>query len=203
MIYKKIDETKKAKLLKNLGTVYAIKTSKGYAIGQVADIEERLGLYICRIFSKLYDDIPTEVDAIIENQEDYVLIVNLPSMAHWRIKQAIVIDKYAIPSSYKTPEYTKCNTTRMGILGPMKFWYIIPNYLPLCEFIPLDEWIKNVLNKSINDSSWKDDFKKLNNSSIVSGSYLIEMLENGWCLDSWLPSDFNLSPTQLINDRLK
>ena len=51
MIYKKIDETKKAKLLKNLGTVYAIKTSKGYAIGQVADIEERLGLYICRIFS--------------------------------------------------------------------------------------------------------------------------------------------------------
>ena len=201
MIYKKIDETKKAKLLKNLGTVYAIKTSKGYAIGQVADIEERLGLYICRIFSKLYDDIPTEVDAIIENQEDYVLIVNLPSMAHWRIKQAIVIDKYAIPSSYKTPEYTKCNTTRMGILGPMKFWYIIPNYLPLCEFIPLDEWIKNVLNKSINDSSWKDDFKKLNNSSIVSGSYLVEMLENGWCLDSWLPSDFNLSPTQLINDR--
>ncbi|MFR7880347.1 MAG: hypothetical protein ACLU5J_01870 [Christensenellales bacterium] len=50
MIYKKIDETKKAKLLKNLGTVYAIKTSKGYAIGQIADIEERLGLYICRIF---------------------------------------------------------------------------------------------------------------------------------------------------------
>lgn len=113
MIYKKIDETKKAKLLKNLGTVYAIKTSKGYAIGQIADIEERLGLYICRIFSKLYDNIPTEVEDIVEKKEDYILIVNLPSMAHWRIKQAIVIGKYAIPSNYETPKYTKCNTTRM------------------------------------------------------------------------------------------
>ena len=111
MIYKKIDETKKAKLLKNLGTVYAIKTSKGYAIGQIADIEERLGLYICRIFSKLYDNIPTEVEDIVEKKEDYILIVNLPSMAHWRIKQAIVIGKYAIPSNYETPKYTKCNTT--------------------------------------------------------------------------------------------
>lgn len=201
MIYKKIDETKKAKLLKNLGTVYAIKTSKGYAIGQIADIEERLGLYICRIFSKLYDNIPTEVEDIVEKKEDYILIVNLPSMAHWRIKQAIVIGKYAIPSNYETPKYTKCNTTRMGVLGPMKFWHIIRNYLPLCEFIPLDEWIKNVLNKSIKDSSWKVDFKNLNNSSIVNGSYLVEMLENGWSLSSWLPSDFDASTTQLINDR--
>lgn len=201
MIYKKIDETKKAKLLKNLGTVYAIKTSKGYAIGQIADIEERLGLYICRIFSKLYDNIPTEVEDIVEKKEDYILIVNLPSMAHWRIKQAIVIGKYAIPSNYENPKYTKCNTTRMGVLGPMKFWHIIPNYLPLCEFIPLDEWIKNVLNKSIKDSSWKVDFKNLNNSSIVNGSYLVEMLENGWSLSSWLPSDFDASTTQLINDR--
>ena len=201
MIYKKIDETKKAKLLKNLGTVYAIKTSKGYAIGQVADIEERLGLYICRIFSKLYDNIPTEVDDIVEAKEDYILIVNLPSMAHWRIKQAIVIGKYAIPSNYETPKYTKCNTTRMGALGPMKFWHIIPNYLPLCEFIPLNEWIKSVLNKSIKDSSWKVDFKNLNNSSIVSGSCLVEMLEIGWSLNSWLPSDFDASTLQLIKDR--
>ena len=201
MIYKKIDETKKAKLLKNLGTVYAIKTSKGYAIGQVADIEERLGLYICRIFSKLYDNIPTEVDDIVEAKEDYILIVNLPSMAHWRIKQAIVIGKYAIPSNYETPKYTKCNTTRMGTLGPMKFWHIIPNYLPLCEFIPLNEWIKSVLNKSIKDSSWKVDFKNLNNSSIVSGSCLVEMLEKGWSLNSWLPSDFDASTLQLIKDR--
>lgn len=36
---------------------------------------------------------------------------------------------------------------------------------------------------------------------IVNGSYLVEMLENGWSLSSWLPSDFDASTTQLINDR--
>ncbi|MDE7100384.1 MAG: hypothetical protein K2O05_00845, partial [Anaeroplasmataceae bacterium] len=56
------------KNLKHVGEVYAIITSKGYAIGQIGGLD-RHGIPICRIFSKLYKEIPKNIEKIIQGKE--------------------------------------------------------------------------------------------------------------------------------------
>ena len=200
MEYETISEEKYNKRAKYLGNVYAIITSKGYALGQVADIEKTEGFYICRIFTKLYKDIPTNIEEIIAKKEDFIVQSFLPSMTRTRIKTAIKVGKYEIPKTYSTPIYTKVNTCFRGALGPMRYWHIVPNYLPLIEAIDTDKWVTEVLHKNIYDSSWKEDYKKLNSGALFWDDGLIEWLEKGYNLDNWLPSDFNKSVNYLWHD---
>jgi hypothetical protein len=188
-----ISLAERQKLEKNLGNVYAIFTSKGYALGQVADIEDRNGIYLCRIFNKLYKVIPENIAEIITGKEDYIVQIMMPGMAHPRVKMAQKLGKYEIPHHYKRPEYVKC-CIAFGvddIDAPMKYWHIVPNYLPVGELISRDEWVVRVLGRNIYDRRWKDDFKKLNPLFIMNGKSLIEKLESGWNLKNWLPFDFH------------
>ncbi|MDE6242158.1 MAG: hypothetical protein K2M08_07045 [Anaeroplasmataceae bacterium] len=64
IVYKEYLKSKK-----HIGEVYAVITSKGYAIAQVAGVNYHGG-EICRIFSKLHKDIPSNIDEIIHQKED-------------------------------------------------------------------------------------------------------------------------------------
>jgi len=182
-----------AKMQKNLGNVYAIITSKGYALGQVADIEDRNCIYLCRIFNKLYKEIPENVADIIAGKEDYIVQIMMPSMTNWRVRMAKLVGKFDIPRHHKKPKHVKSCTAfgGDGSHAPWDYWGVVPNYLPLGNHIPKDEWVIRCLGKDLYDKSWKEDFKKLNPGSIWDGGYLIKRLEQGWSLDTWLPSNFN------------
>lgn len=180
------------KISKKIGEVYAIITSKGYAIGQVAGVEESAGTYICRIFSKLYKEIPLEIEDIIKQKENYLARVHLPSMARTKVKMAKKLGMYAVPDFFKMPEYTK-NDLSFGKEPPFKYWYIVRKYGSMEQFISLSEWVKGVLNKDLYDRSWLEDFIKLNDTSAINGPYLIEKLEEGWSLEKWVPSDIKKS----------
>lgn len=174
---------------KKIGEVYAITTSKGYAIGQVAGVEEAGGTYICRIFSKLYKDIPLEIEDIIKQKENYLARVDLPGMTHYKVKMAKKLGKHEIPDFFKMPEYTKVYFA--SDIPPFRNWFLVREYKSMEYFIPLAEWVKHVLKKDLYDRSWLEDFIKLNDSSAINGSYLIRRLEEGWSLEKWVPSDID------------
>lgn len=190
-----------------IGNVYAIITTKGYAFGQVAGINEEKwsGMYHCRIFSKLYSEIPENISDIIAGKEDYVMQIELPSMARRKFKMAKKIGKFPFPESYMRPKYVRSSLTigEDGSNAPFKRWLVIPDFGTIVERIRIDEWVTKVLGKNLYDETWKDDFKKLNPSSIFNGSMLIEMLENGWKLEKWLPNDFHMNSKYLWAEYVK
>ena len=191
-----------AKRENNIGNVYAIITSKGYALGQVAGIEESDGIFYCRIFKKLYKEIPKNIEQIISQKEDYVIQIMMPSMTHRKYNMAIKLGKYSLPEWFKKPEYVR-TTTAFGGDGshsPMKYWFIIPAYQPLLDFIGIDNWVIDILKKDLYDESWKEDFKKLNPLGVYNGLGLIEILEKDWSLETWVPKDFNLRSAYLWAD---
>ncbi len=181
------------RMSKKIGNVYAIQTSRGMALGQVVDVEKRNGIYLCRIFRKLYALLPENISEIMQTKEDYIIQIMLPSMARGPKKLAIKLGKYDIPSHYKFPDYTKSCTAfgTEATSAPMKYWHIIPDYLALCELVDKDIWITEYLGKDVHDPSWKEEFKKLNPGGIYFADGLIELLESGFDLETWVPSDFD------------
>ena len=128
-----------------IGNVYAIITSKGYALGQVAGVYEAewSGMYHCRIFSTLYPVIPENIADIVSGNEDYVIQLQLPSMAHQKYKMAKKIGKFPFPASYKKPQYVRCSFS-IGVderQVPFKRWAIIPAYGTLSERIKMYDWV--------------------------------------------------------------
>ncbi len=188
------------KISKKIGEVYAIITSKGYAIGQVAGVEESAGTYICRIFSKLYKEIPLDITNIIKQKEDYLARVDLPSMAHYKVKMAKKLGMYEVPDFFKMPEYTR-NYLAFGKEPPFKYWVVIRKYGSMEHFILLAEWVRGVLKKDLYDKSWLEDFIKLNDVSGLNGPALIERLEAGWSLEKWVPSDIKKSLKKIWKER--
>lgn len=185
------------KNLKHIGEVYAVITSKGYALAQIAGLD-RHGIPICRIFSELHKDIPLNAEKIICEKESYLLIVSLQSMAHWRVKQAIKLGKYTVPETFKIPQYYRFCSAFKG--GPASFQYwCICNYQG--DIIYLNTFIEKVLQRGIKDNSWKKDFLNLNSASIFNGPALIEALESGFSLENWKPIDIDKDPIEIIKEK--
>lgn len=111
------------KSVKHIGEVYAVITSKGYAIAQIAGINYHGG-QICRIFSKLYKEIPDDIESIISKKEDYLNNIQLSGMAHWRVKQAIKLGKYDVPKEFKIPQYYRDCSSFRGKPAPFEYWAV-------------------------------------------------------------------------------
>lgn len=118
-----IDKKNYFKNLKHIGEVYAVITKKGYGIAQIAGLD-RHGIPICRIFSKLYKEIPQNVENIILNKESYLIIIFLHTMAHWRVKQAIKLGKYEVPNDFKIPKYYRDCWVFKRNTGPFEYWSV-------------------------------------------------------------------------------
>lgn len=191
-----IDKKNYFKNLKHIGEVYAVITKKGYGIAQIAGLD-RHGIPICRIFSKLYKEIPQNVENIILNKESYLIIIFLHTMAHWRVKQAIKLGKYEVPNDFKIPKYYRDCWVFKRNTGPFEYWSVDDYEGNILRF---KDYIINVLNKKLTDESWKKDFLKLNPVSILSGQALIERLENGFSLKKWKPTDFDKKTIEIIKD---
>ncbi|MDE6656302.1 MAG: hypothetical protein K2J85_04840, partial [Anaeroplasmataceae bacterium] len=186
------------KNVKHIGEVYAVITSKGYAIAQIAGINYHGG-QICRIFSKLYEEIPTNIDKIISKKEDWLNNIELSSMAHWRVKQAIKIGNYRIPEDFSIPQYYR-DCVAFGLGGkpaPFEYW-AVRDYKG--NILLFKDWILNILHKKITDNSWKKDFLKLNPAYFCNGPALIEKLENGFSLSKWKPTDFDKKINEIIKE---
>lgn len=186
------------KNVKHIGEVYAVITNKGYAIAQVAGINYHGG-QICRIFSKLYNDVPSNIQDIIEKKRDYLINIQLSSMVHWRVRQAIKLGKYEVPNDFKIPKYYRDCSTFGGRPAPCKYW-AVRDYEGNILFFK--DYVLNVLHKKIKDNSWKEDFLKLNSASFFNGPALIEKLENGFSLENWKPTDFNRDAVEIIKEEL-
>lgn len=191
-----IDKKNYFKNLKHIGEVYAVITKKGYGIAQIAGLD-RHGIPICRIFSKLYKEIPQNVENIILNKESYLIIIFLHTMAHWRVKQAIKLGKYEVPNDFKIPKYYRDCWVFKRNTGPFEYWSVDDYEGNILRF---KDYIINVLNKKLTDESWKKDFLKLNPVSILNGPALIERLENGFSLEEWKPTDFDKKTIEIIKD---
>lgn len=191
-----IDKKNYFKNLKHIGEVYAVITKKGYGIAQIAGLD-RHGIPICRIFSKLYKEIPQNIENIILNKESYLIIIFLHTMAHWRVKQAIKLGKYEVPNDFKIPKYYRDCWVFKRNTGPFEYWSVDDYEGNILRF---KDYIINVLNKKLTDESWKKDFLKLNPVSILSGQALIERLENGFSLEEWKPTDFDKKTIEIIKD---
>ena len=191
-----IDKKNYFKNLKHIGGVYAVITKKGYGIAQIAGLD-RHGIPICRIFSKLYKEIPQNIENIILNKESYLIIIFLHTMAHWRVKQAIKLGKYEVPNDFKIPKYYRDCWVFKRNTGPFEYWSVDDYEGNILRF---KDYIINVLNKKLTDESWKKDFLKLNPVSILSGQALIERLENGFSLKKWKPTDFDKKTIEIIKD---
>lgn len=191
-----IDEKNYNNNLKHLGEVYAVITNKGYAIAQIGGLD-RHGIPICRIFSDLYNEIPQNIEKIIFKKESYLTIISLHTMAHWKVKQAIKIGKYEIPSNFIIPKYYRNCFVFRKETGPFQYWSI-QDYEG--NIIYFKDFILNVLNKKITNESWKKEFLKLNSDSIFNGPALIEYLESGFKLDDWKPTDFKKKTKEIIKD---
>ncbi|MDE6241085.1 MAG: hypothetical protein K2M08_01545 [Anaeroplasmataceae bacterium] len=186
------------KNLKHIGEVYAVITSKGYALAQIAGLD-RHGIPICRIFSELHKDIPLNIEKIICEEESYLIIIHLPSMAHWRVKQAIKLGMYEVPKDFKIPQYYRDCSSFRGRPAPCKYWAVRDYEGKILLF---KDYVLNILHKKIKDNSWKKDFLKLNSASIFNGPALIEALESGFSLENWKPTDFNREATDIIQEEL-
>ena len=186
------------KNLKHIGEVYAVITSKGYALAQIAGLD-RHGIPICRIFSELHKDIPLNVEKIIHEKESYLIIVSLQSMAHWRVKQAIKLGKYIVPETFKIPQYYRDCSSFGGRPAPCKYWAVRDYDGKILLF---KDYVLNILHKKVNDNSWKKDFLNLNSASIFNGSALIAALESGFSLENWKPTDFNREASDIIKEEL-
>ena len=194
----KNDKKNYFKNLKHIGEVYAIKTNKGCALAQIAGVESSHGLQVCRIFSKLYADIPSNIEDVIMQKEDYVIVIQLSSMAHYKVNMAIKLGTYNIPSFFEIPKYTRwCSAFNTAGNAPFEYWIINEGYS--CEIVDLKYFIEEVLKKSISDETWKDDFLKLNSSCIYNGLALIDMLENGFSLLNWKPSNIKQKTKKILN----
>lgn len=191
-----IDKKNYFKNLKHIGEVYAVITKKGYGIAQIAGLD-RHRIPICRIFSKLYKEIPQNIENIILNKESYLIIIFLHTMAHWRVKQAIKLGKYEVPNDFKIPKYYRDCWVFKRNTGPFEYWSVDDYEGNILRF---KDYIINVLNKKLTDESWKKDFLKLNPVSILSGQALIERLENGFSLKKWKPTDFDKKTIEIIKD---
>lgn len=192
-----IDKTNYYKNLKYVGEVYAIRTKKGLAIVQIGGLD-RHGIPICRVFSKLYKEIPSEINEILLEKESYLIIISVHSMAHWRVKQAIKIGKYELPKDFKVPCYYRECFSIGGKPASFRYWSIL-DYAG--DIILLKDYIENVLNKKIKDNTWKADFLQLNSASIFNGKALIELLENDFSLNNWKPIDFEKKTMDILNER--
>ncbi len=184
------------KNIKHIGEVYAIITSKGYAIAQIAGINYHGG-QACRIFSKLYKEIPINIEEIIKEKEDWLNNIQLSGMAHWRVKQAIKLGKYTVPETFKMPKYYRVCSAFRG--GPAQFiyWAVVDYDGKILLF---KEFILNVLHKKLKDDSWKKDFLELNPTYFSNGPALIEKLENGFSLKNWKPTDFDKKTVQILKE---
>jgi|GEM_PF-1707163 len=185
---------------REIGNVYAIITSKGYALAQVIGIDSEWVAPYSRIFSKLYREIPKNIEEIIQGKEDYITLASIPSMARWRkvAPQAIKLGKYDIPIGVKKPEYTRCGETRDGIpIGGFSQWGIVAGYGAMSEWLCSDYWVTQVLKKSLYDESWKEDFLKLNETGYYYPLAVIEGLERGFSLATYRPTDFHKPSREL------
>lgn len=185
------------KNVKHIGEVYAVITSKGYAIAQIAGINYHGG-QICRIFSKLFKEIPTNIEEIIKEKEDWLNNIQLSGMAHWRVKQAIKLGMYEVPEEFKIPKYYRFCSAFKGGSASFKYWCI-------CDYqgdiVFLNTFIEKILHKRLKDNSWKQDFLKLNSASFSNGPALIEKLENGFSLEKWKPTDIDKDPIEIIKEK--
>ncbi len=186
------------KNVKHIGEVYAVITSKGYAIAQIAGINYHGG-QACRIFSKLYKEIPTNIEEIIKEKEDWLNNIQLSGMAHWRVKQAIKLGVYEVPKDFKMPKYYRDCSSFRGRPAPCKYWAVRDYEGKILLF---KDYVLNILHKKIKDNSWKKDFLKLNSASFFNGPALIEALESGFSLENWKPTDFNREATDIIKEEL-
>lgn len=133
--------------MKHIGEVYAVITKKGYGIAQIAGLD-RHGIPICRIFSKLYKEIPQNIENIILNKESYLIIIFLHTMAHWRVKQAIKLGKYEVPNDFKIPKYYRDCWVFKRNTGPFEYWSVDDYEGNILRF---KDYIINVLNKKLTD----------------------------------------------------
>lgn len=184
------------KSVKHLGEVYAVITRKGYAIAQVAGVNYHGG-QICRIFSKQYKEVPVDIQSIIDTKEDYLLNIQLSGMAHWRVKQAMKLGRYEIPSFFEIPKYYRGCTAFGEKPAPFTYWSI-SNYKG--DILLLDDFILNVLHKELKDESWKKDFLTLNPTYYCNGPDLIEKLEYGFTLEKWRPTDFDKKTKDILKE---
>ena len=179
-----------------IGTVYAIITKKGYALGQIAGIGNN-GVFHCRIFSKLYNDIPADIGSIVSGKEDYIVQIEMQILP--KVSMAIKLGKYGIPADFSKPKFVRFTLGEFAFggkpsLGNFNQWMIKRAYT--ADIVFMKDWL-SAIDKDKNDESWKEDFLKLNPSSVYGGPILISMLETGWSLDKWRPLDFNKSVREL------
>jgi len=203
---KRISQEKRDKLAKRFGEVYAINTSKGYALGQIVDIEDRNGIYLCRIFNKLYKEVPENVGEIIAGKEDYTVRVMLNLMAHPRAGgMARKLGKYEVPGWYSKPKFVRGSTAfgGDGSHAPWIYWYVVYDYLPSGELTQRDEWVIKVLGKDMYDESWKEDFRRLSPHGYWNGQLLLDRIEAGWNLEKWVPIDFHMDLEYLWKEYFK
>lgn len=85
-----------------LGDVYCIKVPNGYKLYQWAYRIPRKGDFI-RVFSGLYDTIPSNIEEIILSPHSY--IISFYASRAYRIGLASFLGNYEVPCEYPFPKY--------------------------------------------------------------------------------------------------
>jgi len=131
---------------------------------------------------------------------DYSKELKMRGITDNRTRSATLIGKFDVPAGFKKPLYFKNESVgdhipRYGSpWPPLNSWEIYfenpdKNACTRYASIPIYEWVTKHLRMNFNSDKWYPYFVELGPGP-TNGLSLIEMLEDDFSLDMWLPSDF-------------
>lgn len=110
-----------------LGDLYCMKVPNGYKLYQWAYRIPQIGDYI-RVFPHLYDEIPDELERIIESEHSY--ITGFAAGKAYRKKLSKLLGNFPVPEKFHFPEYKLASNfsgEKIRIEDSM-------TSMPLCEY---------------------------------------------------------------------
>ena len=185
-----------------IGDVYAIITSKGYALAQVCDDGKKpYETTEIRIFEKLYDDIPNNWEQIVQGEEDWRIYCHIRTMPNKKYNMAKKLGRCDLPKSFvKTKFFKDFNGFITTENKPVELWLVGGGSKRRAKIY---EWIIEDLKMDPRNDDWKEIFKKLDFNWLANGCGVIEALENGTNFRQILPDDIDIPSRILFAEELK
>jgi hypothetical protein len=146
----------------NLGDIFEIKTSKGYAYIHNLYKDESMGNLV-RVLSGLYSERPVSFDVLANQAEEFMVF--FPLLFAERKKIVECVGNYSV-DRFKKPKFMRAEySVKEKFLG----WHIID----------VETWKRQLVNVLTPEQ------KKLSPWGVWNDTLLVDNLENDWSLENW------------------